>query len=103
MDAIARPTDSRVRVSIEASDFSCEGIVHLAGVRLSDVMNEKSPFLPVVDAVISHQVPGTAETRVAKYATIMIRKGEIKYIVPMDEQPTVAGSATGLLAVQSPF
>src|SRR4030042_6983228 len=98
MDAIARPTDRRLRVSIEASDFSCEGVVHLAGIRLSDVMNEKSQFLAVVDAVIVHQVQGTAEKRVAKYATIMIRKGEIKYIVPLDEQPTGPGSATGLLA-----
>jgi hypothetical protein len=103
MDAVASPTDRRVRVSIEASDFSCEGIVHLAGIRLSDVMNEKAPFLPVIDAVIVHQVPGTAEKRLARYDTILIRKGEIKYIIPMDERPTEPGSGSGLLAVQSPF
>ncbi len=90
MDAIARHTDNRLRVSIEASDFSCEGLIHLSGIRLSDVMNEKNPFLVLINAVVLHRLPGTAEKRIAQYNTLILRKGEIKYIVPLDEQPRVA-------------
>lgn len=102
MDAIVRPQDQRARVSIEASDFSCEGTVHLAGVRLSDVMNEKYPFLAVIDAVVVHRLPGTAEKRLLKYDTILIRKGEIKYLVPIDTPVAEPRTPSGLLAVQSP-
>jgi hypothetical protein len=102
MDAISRPQDQRTRVSIEASDFSCEGTVHLSGIRLSDVMNEKYPFLAVIDAVVVHRLPGTAEKRLLKYETILIRKGEIKYVVPIDTLVAEPKSPSGLLAVQSP-
>jgi hypothetical protein len=102
MDAIARPQDQRARVSIEASDFSCEGTVHLSGIRLSDVMNEKYPFLPVIDAIVVHRLPGTAEKRLLKYDTILIRKGEIKYVVPIDTPVPEPRTPSGLLAVQSP-
>jgi hypothetical protein len=100
MDAIARNYDNRVRVSIEASDFSCEGLVHLAGIRLSDILNEKNPFLAIVDAVVVHRLPGTSEKRLAHYETMMIRKGDIKYVVPIDEVPLERRSTSELLAVQ---
>jgi hypothetical protein len=85
MDAYNDSDDRKVRVSIEASDFTCEGMVHLPGIRLSDVMNEKNAFLVVVDAVVLHKRLGTAEQRPVQYATLFIRKGEIKYVVPLDE------------------
>jgi hypothetical protein len=93
MDAIARHTDNRLPVSIEASDFSCEGLIHLGGIRLSDMMNEKNPFLVIINAVVLHRLPGTAEKRIAQYTTLILRKGEIKYIVPIEERPRTAYSS----------
>ena len=52
MEAYSHREDQKVRVSIEASDFTCEGLVHLPGIRLSDVMNEKSDFMVLVDALV---------------------------------------------------
>jgi hypothetical protein len=85
MDPFKDSSDRKVRVSIEASDFTCEGLVHLPGMRLSDVMNEKSEFLIVVNAVVIHKRLGGAEQRPAEYAILFLRKGEIKYVVPLDE------------------
>jgi hypothetical protein len=85
MDAYAHPDDRRVPVSIEASDFSCEGVVHLPGIRLSDVMNESGRFLILVEAVVLRKRVGTAEQTPVRYKTIFIRKDEIKYMVPMDD------------------
>lgn len=85
MDAYGHPEDRRVPVSIEADDFSCEGLVHLPGIRLSDVMNESSRFLVVVDAVVLRKRVGTAEQTPTRYKTIFVRKDEIKYVVPMDD------------------
>jgi hypothetical protein len=87
MDAYAHPEDRRVPVSIEADDFTCEGLVHLPGIRLSDVMNESSRFLIVVDALVLHRKIGTAEQTPARYKTVFVRKDEIKYVVPMDDRP----------------
>jgi Family of unknown function (DUF6812) len=87
MDSFAHPDDRRTPVSIEANDFSCEGLVHLPGIRLSDVMNESSRFLVLVDAVVLRKRVGTAEQTPMRYKTIFVRKDEIKYVVPMDERP----------------
>ena len=87
MEIYSDADDRKVRVSIEASDFTCEGIVHLPGIRLSDVMNEKNEFLIVVNAVLVHKRLGSAEQRPSEYAILFLRKGEIKYVVPLDEQP----------------
>ncbi len=87
MDAYAHPEDRRVPVNIEASDFSCEGLVHLPGIRLSDLVNEASRFLVLVDAVVLRKRVGTAEQTPTRYKTVFVRKDEIKYIVPMDERP----------------
>ena len=86
MDAYGHPEDRRVPVSIEANDFSCEGFVHLPGIRLSDVMNEGSRFLIVVDAVILRKRVGTAEQTPMRYKTVFVRKDEIKYVVPADDR-----------------
>ena len=83
MDAITDAGDRRVRVSIEASDFSCEGNIHLPGIRLSDLMNEERAFVVVLDAVVLHKLTGTAEQRPSSHKTIILRKGEIKYVVPI--------------------
>jgi len=63
MDAYNQPEDRKARVSIEASDFTCEGLVHLPGIRLSDLMNEKSTFLIVVNATVFHKKLGSADRR----------------------------------------
>ena len=84
MNAISQPGDRRVRVNIEASDFTCEGFVHLPGGRLSDVINESKDFLVVMDAVVIHRRLGSAEQRPFKYEALFLRKGEIKYVVPLE-------------------
>ncbi len=86
MEAYSHSEDRRVRVSIEASDFTAEGLIHLPGIRLSDVMNEKDPFLIVVNAVVLHKRLGSAEQRPTEYETLFVRKGEIKYVVPVDDR-----------------
>jgi hypothetical protein len=88
MDPFSHPDDRRAQVSIEGSDFSCEGLVHLPGIRLSDVMNESNRFLVVVDAVVVSRRAGTAEQTPVRYKTVFVRKDEIKYVVPMDDRPT---------------
>jgi hypothetical protein len=85
MEAHSFPEDRRVRVNIEAGDFTCEGLVHLPGIRLSDVLNEKNDFLVVVDAVVLHRRVGTVEQQPKEYDTLLLRKGEIKYVVPLDD------------------
>jgi hypothetical protein len=85
MEAHSFPEDRRARVTIEASDFTCEGLVHLPGIRLSDVLNEKNDFLVVVNAVVVRRQVGTAEQRPVEYDTLLLRKGEIKFIVPLDD------------------
>jgi hypothetical protein len=86
MDAYAHPEDRRVQVSIEASDFTCEGLVHLPGIRLSDVMNEKTRFLVLVDAVILPKPVGAAEPTPVHHKTLFVNKNDIKYIVPLDDK-----------------
>jgi hypothetical protein len=86
MDAYSHPEDRRVRVTIEASDYTCEGLVHLPGIRLSDVLNEKSPFLVVVKAVMLNKKLGSAEQRPMEVDTVFINKRDVKYLVPMDEE-----------------
>ena len=86
MDAYSHPEDRRVQVSIEASDFSCEGLVHLPGIRLSDLMNESNRFLVLIDAVVVWRRVGTAEQTPVRYKTIFVSKDEIKYVVPMDDR-----------------
>jgi hypothetical protein len=85
VDAYSHPEDRKVRVTIEAADYTCEGLVHLPGIRLSDVMNEKNQFLVVVEAVLRHKSPGAAEQPPAEVGTIFVNKNDIRYIVPMDE------------------
>jgi hypothetical protein len=52
---------------------------------LSDVLNEKDTFLVLVNAVVLHKRLGGAEQRPTEYETLFIRKGEIKYMVPVDD------------------
>lgn len=87
MDAYSHPEDRKVRVALEAGGFSCEGTVHLPGIRLSDVMNEKNEFLVVVQATLFRKGEGRSEQNPVEYQTLFVRKGEIKYVVPLDEGP----------------
>jgi hypothetical protein len=79
--------DRRVRVRIEAGDFTCDGLVHLPGIRLSDVLNEKNQFLIVVNAVVLHQKLASPEQAPVSYETLFINKNEILYMVPIDDRP----------------
>ena len=85
MEAYSHRGEQKVRVSIEAGDFTCEGVVHLPGMRLSDVMNEQEPFLVVVDAVVRGKGGDPAEQSPVEYGTLFLRKGEIKYVVPLED------------------
>jgi hypothetical protein len=91
MEAYSHREDQKVRVSIEASDFTCEGLVHLPGIRLSDVMNEKSDFMVLVDALVFRKRTGTAEQQPVAYETLFLRKGEIKFIVPLEDESRQRG------------
>jgi|WetSurMetagenome_2_1015567.scaffolds.fasta_scaffold709921_2 hypothetical protein len=84
METYAQPEDRKVRVIIEATDFGCDGLVHLPGIRLSDLMNEKSQFLVVVSAVLRLRAGGVEQSPV-EMGTIFINKNDIKYIVPIDD------------------
>ena len=85
MDAYNQPEDRKARVRIEASDFTCEGLVHLPGIRLSDLLNEKNSFLIVVSATVLYKKLGSAVPKPVDYETLFIHKGEIKYVIPLDE------------------
>ncbi len=87
MESYSRQEDRRVRVHVEASDFMCDGLVHLPGIRLSDVMNEKNEFLIVVDAIVTPLHPTAPDHPPQRYDTMFVRKGEIKYVVPLESRP----------------
>lgn len=88
MDAYVHPEDRKVRVAIEGSGFACEGTVHLPGIRLSDVMNEKSEFLVVVQATLFRKEQERSAQNPVEYQTLFVRKGEIKYVIPLEEGPS---------------
>ncbi len=85
MDSIFHQEDRKVRVHIEAGGYSCEGLVHLPGIRLSDVLNERNPFLVLVQATVTHEKPGEAASEPLELGTIFINKSDIKYMIPVDE------------------
>jgi hypothetical protein len=87
MDSYNQSEDRKVHVSIEAGDFTCDGLVHLPGIRLSDLLNEKKQFLVVVKASVLQRKLGSAEQRPVEHETLLINKDQIKYVVPMDDRP----------------
>ncbi len=88
MEPYSHPEDRKVRVTIEASDYTCEGMVHLPGIRLSDVMNDKSQFLVVVKAVLFRRRPGAPDQRSVELETVFINKSDIRFIIPVDDART---------------
>jgi hypothetical protein len=82
--------DFIARLEIVAAGFTCEGHVHLPvkmpgrKMRMSDLINEPNEFLVVTNATVVSRVHGTNEQRSAHYETIFLRKGEIKYVVPLE-------------------
>jgi hypothetical protein len=86
MEAYSQQEDRKVQVTIEGLDFTCQGVVHLPGIRLSDVMNEKNQFLVVVDATLFPKGNGNAGAAGTGYETLLINKNEIKYVVPLDDR-----------------
>lgn len=87
VESYSQPEDRKVRVVIEAADYTCEGLVHLPGIRLSDVMNEKNQFLVVVEAEMRRKRPSGADQPPVEVGTIFINKDDIKYILPKEEVP----------------
>jgi hypothetical protein len=84
MEAYTQQEDRKTEVNIEGKDFTCQGMVHLPGIRLSDVMNESTRFLIVVDAVMFRDSDSGARQR-TEYKTLFVNKDEIKYVVPLNE------------------
>jgi hypothetical protein len=82
--------DLIARLEIVAAGFTCHGYVHLPAktpgrkMRMSDLMNEPNEFLVVTNATVVSRVHSTNEQRSAQYDTIFLRKGEIKYVVPLE-------------------
>jgi hypothetical protein len=86
MEAYSTTDDRKAPVRIEAADFMVEGLVHLPGMRLSDLVNEKYEFLAVVNAVLTSKT-GENDGQPIEYPTLLIRKGEIRYLYPLDDGP----------------
>ena len=81
--------DSAVaRVSVRAKDFTCEGDVHVAPKaggyrsRVSDLLNENPRFLALTDVSVE-QRSSNAAAEPAHYDLILLRKDEIKFVVPL--------------------
>jgi hypothetical protein len=77
-----------VRVSVQAADFTCEGNVHVAvragsyRGRVSDVLNESPRFLALTEVSLEH-TSADAAVKPVHYHVILLRKDEIKFVVPL--------------------
>lgn len=71
---------------MRASDFSCEGNVHLepkaeGGVgRTSDMLNEDGRFLALTD-VLLYESGTDADKEPQHYKVMLLRRDEIKFVV----------------------
>jgi hypothetical protein len=76
------------RVSVQAADFICEGSVHVAvragsyRGRVSDILNEIPRFLALTDVSL-RQTKADAAVEPVHYNVILLRKDEIKFVVPL--------------------
>lgn len=77
-----------VPVLIETADLSCDGLIHVRTggyrTRISDVLNEPSPFIVVTEVTVRREQLDDGEPESTYYDTIILRKGEIKYVIPLD-------------------
>ena len=82
------PRERSVRVSVQAKNFRYEGdvVVPTGGYRsrLLDLMNSNTEFLALTDVLVRRAGEGLAGDPVS-YDVLLIRKGEIEFIVPLDD------------------
>jgi hypothetical protein len=70
------------RVTVQTQDSLIEGRIHLGYKgRVSDLLNEEARFLILVDAVVKPRGEGEEAEH---YDTLILRKGEIKHVIPFD-------------------
>jgi len=76
------------RVHVRATDFSCEGNLHLepkAGgglSRTSDMLNEGGRFLALTDVLLYEADAASAEPQ--HFKVMLLRRDEIKFVVWLD-------------------
>ena len=79
------------RVSAYTNDFRAEGCLNVgprAGGhkgRVSDVLNDGAGFLVLTDVTIHEGSSGEGTKEPMHYETVILRKGEIKFLIPFDE------------------
>jgi hypothetical protein len=82
-----------VRISVQARDFRCEGdvVVPAAGYRrrVLDLLNGEAEFLALTDVLLyrasgERAGEGAGEDAVP-YEVFLLRKGEIEFVVPLDD------------------
>jgi len=79
-----------VRVSVRAGDFTCEGSLQLPPrggykSRVHDLLNDESVrFLALSDVLMHEATPAGAQEEPLEYDVILLRKDEIKYVIPLD-------------------
>ena len=82
------PRERSVRVSVQAKNFRYEGdvVVPTGGYRsrLLDLMNSNTEFLALTDVLVRRAGEGLAGGPVS-YDVLLIRKGEIEFVVPLDD------------------
>jgi hypothetical protein len=80
-----------VRVSVRARDFTCEGNLQLPPKggyksRVHDLLNDEGiRFLALSDVLMYEATPaGAAQEEPLEYDVILLRKDEIKFVIPLD-------------------
>lgn len=77
-----------VRVNVQARDFWCEGDIIVPRPngyksRVIDLLNGNTAFLALTDVLVHRASEGDAEDPVP-YDVLLLRKGEIEFVVPLD-------------------
>ncbi len=79
-------TQRTAHVTVQARHFWCEGDVVLpAGAykgRVNDVLNGNEEFIAMTDVTMYQE--GSLSDEPMKYRVLLVRKGEIEYLVPLD-------------------
>jgi hypothetical protein len=82
------PGERSVRVSVQARDFRCEGdiVVPTGGYRgrVLDLLNGDTPFLALTDVLLCRAGEEATDEDVP-YDVLLLRKGEIEFVVPVDD------------------
>jgi hypothetical protein len=82
------PRERNVRVNVQARNFRYEGdvVVPTGGYRsrLLDLMNTNTEFLALTDVLV-RRAGEEATGDPVKYDVLLIRKGEIEFVVPLED------------------